>query len=267
MLTISKYTFIFFTVFFLRLNTLQAQPDLKAWGAVSYQMPAAKKVNFSIEHLRAYNTTKNWENEFNQVQGRLEIDLGKKNDLFIGDLISLTPGSTEIKNRVFIRGTHKTKLGNFFRWQNGLQAEWHSKNETRYQYRFVASSRIYLKKRLTTLNLAPSITGFVFYNLGGKEVQYYDSNKQPSVKQAPDGFHRARLQFTVNSKISDKFNISFYYMLQREFNISNDVNHSINYYNPVTNKIIRPFDNYNVAGITLGISLLKGNAGDAVINN
>ncbi len=246
---------------------MQAQQDLKAWGAVSYQMPAAKKNNFSIEYLRAYNTTNNWNNEFNQVQGRLGIDLGKKNDLFIGDLINLTPGSNEIKNRVFIRGTHKTKLGNFFRWQNGLQAESHSKNEPRYQYRFILSSRIYLKKRLTALNLAPSITGFVFYNLGGKEVQYYDSNKQPSVKQAPDGLHRGRVQFTVNFKISDRFNISFYYMMQREFNISNDINHSINYFNHVTNKIIRPFDNYNVAGITLAISLLKGNNGDAVISN
>lgn len=148
-----------------------------------------------------------------------------------------------------------------------MQSEMHSRNENRYHYRVFGSSRLYLKKRLTALRLLPSITGFAFYNFGGKEIQYYDDNKQPFIKQTPDGFHRGRIVFNINSKIRDRFNISLYYMMQREFNILDNTYHNINYYNPVTDKIIRPFDNYNVAGIALGISLLKGNNGDAVMGN
>jgi Protein of unknown function (DUF2490) len=267
MLLKSKYLLLFLVSGFLQLNKLQAQKDVKAWGAASFQLPAGKKSTLSIEHLRSYNTSKKWENEFNQVQGRLGIDLGHEIDLYVGDLITLTPGSNEIKNRVFVRGTHKIKLGKTLRWQNGLQAEMHSKNESRYQYRFIVSSRFNLKKRFSALNLAPSVTGFVFYNIGGKELQYYDNNKQPVVKQAPDGFHRARLLFNLNSKINDRFNISLYYMVQREFNILNDANHNINYFNPVTGKIVRPFDNYNVAGLTLGFNLVKGNSSEPTMNN
>jgi hypothetical protein len=262
-----KYLFTIPAAFLFHIHALLAQQDLKVWGAVSFQVPVAKKVNFGIEHLRAYNTTANWQNEFNQAQGRLEIGLSKKTDLFIGDLITFTPGSNEVKNRVFVRVVHKTRLGNFLRWQNGLQAELHSKNENRYQYRGIVSTRLYLKKRITVLHLLPSVTGFLFYNIGGKPIQYYDDNKQPLAKQTPDGFHRGRILFNINSKISDRFNISFYYMVQREFNILSDTYHNINYSNPVTGKIIRPFDNYNVVGIALGISLLKGNSGDAVITN
>jgi hypothetical protein len=262
-----KYPSIITAALLFNIHVLQAQHDLKAWGAVSFQMPAAKSTNFSLEHLRAYNTTSNWENEFNQVQGRFETALSKNTDLFIGDLITLTPGSNEIKNRVFVRAAHKIKLGNFLRWQSSLQAELYSKNENRYHYRGIVSSRLYLKKRLTALHLSPSVTGFLFYNLGGKPIQYYDDNKQPLVKQTPDGFHRGRIVFNINSKISERFNLSLYYMVQREFNILNNTYHSINYYNPVTGKILRPFDNYNVAGIALGISLLKSNNGEAVISN
>jgi hypothetical protein len=263
----SKYLLLLLVSGFLQLSKSQAQTDLKAWGTASFQLPAGKKSTLSIEHLRSYNTSQKWENEFNQVQGRLGVDLGHEIDLYVGDLITLTPGSNEIKNRVFVRGTHKIKLGKTLRWQNGLQAEMHSKNENRYQYRFVVSSRFNLKKRFSSLKLAPSVTGFVFYNIGGKELQYYDNNKQPVVKQTPDGFHRARLLFNLNSKINDRFNIGLYYMVQREFNFLNDPTHHINYFNPVTRKIVRPFENYNVAGLTLGINLGKDINNEPMINN
>jgi hypothetical protein len=263
----AKQSFTILAVFIFQFNFLQAQTDLKAWAAISVKIPVAKKISFDIEHLRGYNITTNWQNEFNQLQGRLEIKLNKKINLFFGDLITATPNSTEIKNRVFSRITCKTKLGNLFRLQNGLQAEWNSKNENRFRYRFIASSRLYLKKRLTAMHLSPSVTGFLFYNGGGKGIQYYDDNKQPLVKQTPDGFHRGRILFNINSKISDRFNIGFYYMMQREFNFLNNINHSINYQNPLTGKITRPFDNYNVAGITLAINLLKGNNGDPSLSS
>jgi Protein of unknown function (DUF2490) len=252
---------------FIQPTTLRAQKDLKAWLSAGFQLPAGKKSSFSIDHLRSYNTSKKWQNEFNQVQGRWGMDLGHHIDLYLGDLITFSPGSNEIKNRVFVRGTHKIKIGKTLRWQNGVQVEMHSKNETRYQYRLIVSSRFNLKKRFSALNLAPSITGFLFYNIGGKDLQYYDNNKLPVLKQSPDGFHRARLLFNLNSKISDRVNVSLYYMMQRECNFLSGDYRKINYINPITRNTIRPFDDYNVGGLTLGINLVRGNSSEPVMNN
>jgi Protein of unknown function (DUF2490) len=263
----SKNIIVILAVSFLSMNSLLAQKDLKAWGAVSVQIPVVKNVGFNIEHLRGYNATNNFKNEFNQFQGRLGVKIGNNIDMAFGDIVTLTPGSAGITNRVFIRGTHKVKIGDVLRWRNAIQAEMHSNNETRYHYRAVLSSRINLKSRLTPLRLAPSVTGFVFYNMGGKAIQYYDSNKQPIAKQTPDGIHRARLLFNLNSKISDRFNISLYYMMQKEFNLANNPYHNMNIINPVSGKTIRPFDNYNVAGITLGINLSKDENGNGPTPN
>jgi hypothetical protein len=166
MLTKLKYSLmIILAAGFFHLNELHAQKDLKAWGAVSFQIPAGKKITFGAEYLRAYNATKKWENEFNQAQGRLGIRMGRNIDMFMGDIITLAPGSDAIKNRLFVRGAHKIKLGETFRLQNTVQTELYSKNESRYQYRFIVSSRINIKKRFSALQLAPSVTGFVFYNI------------------------------------------------------------------------------------------------------
>ena len=86
-------------------------------------------------------------------------------------------------------------------------------------------------------------------NPGGNPVQYYDKSGLPSIKQTPDGLHRGRLIINLNSKINNILSISLYYINQKEFNLGIN-SKGLNVVNPSTGKITRPFDNYQVAGLT-----------------
>ena len=137
-------------------------------------------------------------------------------------------------------------------WSNAVQAEIHSKSETRYHYRFIYTTRISPKKRLDFLNLSPSVSYSLFYNIGGSPIQYYDNQtKEKTVRQTPDGFHRGRLQFNLNSKVTKHFSVAVYYMMQREFNLFVSDYHRMNITKPTTGRIVRAFDNFNVLGLTL----------------
>jgi hypothetical protein len=118
------------------------------------------------------------------------------------------------------------------------------------------NSRLALRKRLDFLHLLPSASYSLFYNMGGNPIQYYDAETGlATVKQTPDGFHRGRLMLNLNSKISDHFSLSVYYMAQREFNLLTPDARKINIVKPATGKLVRAFDDFNTAGLTLSYDI------------
>lgn len=239
----------------LLINTgVNAQYNLKNWDAVQLNLSLTKKLDLRLGHLQSFNTSNGFISDFNQSTAHLEYDITKRFSVSAGAIIG-SLSSADGANRYTLRGTYRLPLANTINWYNALQGEVHSLKETHYRYRVLYSTRLALKKRIRFLNLLPSASYTLFYNIGGKSIQYYDKNNLPVTRQTPDGFHRSRLSFNLNSKISRNVSFTVYYMIQREFNLFTGTYHEMNVVNPLTGKIIRPFHNYNVIGATLAFDI------------
>ena len=63
----------------------------------------------------------------------------------------------------------------------------------------------------------------------------------------------------LNSKISKHVQLSLYYMRQREFNFLTPEDKNMDVLNPATGKILLPFNDYNVLGLSLHFALNNDN--------
>ncbi|MBI5858850.1 MAG: DUF2490 domain-containing protein [Sphingobacteriales bacterium] len=247
---------VLFTTLVLQPFVSPAQREWKNWNTAQLNFSLSKKTDLRISHLRAFNISNGFSNDFNQSSIHLSYDITKKWDInagyTFGGSISLSDGGS----RVSVKTGYKVKIADALNWTNSIQGEIHSKNETRYHHRVIFGTRVSPKKRLNFLKLSPSAAYSLYYNIGGNPLQYYDSKTgAPTVKQTPDGFHRGRFTFTLNSKLSGVFSLSVFYMTQREFNLFTPENRRMNIIKPTNGKIIRPFDDFNVAGLTLTCDL------------
>lgn len=230
-----------------------AQNDLEYWNTNQLQLSLSERLDIQAGHTIAYNLSKHFRNEFNQSTIRVRYDVTKRFSATAGFILgsfSLTEGS----NRLLVRGTYKSRIADALTWSNALQAEVHSAKEYRYKYRLIYITRLAPRRRFDFLHLYPSVSYSLFYNIGGKPIQYYDAGGKPLQKNTPDGFHRGRLSFNLNSKINRYISFTLYYMMQREFNFLSGEHNKMNIPHPVKNSTIRPFNNYNVIGSTLAIS-------------
>lgn len=228
--------------------------EWKMWSTAAMDIGFSKKAEMSLGYLRSFALDNQMQVEFNQASLSLSYDISKHIETKSGYIRTQSATSGKNTSRYFLRTMFKINLNDKFRWTNGVQAEKHSVNERRFDYRLIFITRLELRKRLEFLSLSPSVSYWVFYNIGGSAIQYYNPEGQPTVKVAPDGMHRARLWVNLNSKISDAVSVSVYYLRQFEFNLVGQETR-INVTNPVTGKIARPYSNYNVAGITLKLNL------------
>lgn len=228
------------------------QQEWKSWNTAQLNFSFTKKMDMKLSHMRAFDISNGFSSDFNQSSIHLSYDITKKFDINAGYTFGGSNSLSDGGSRVSAKFGYKVKLAKVLNWSNSIQAEIHSKSETRYHYRFIFNTRFSPKKRLDFLNLSPSLSYSLYYNIGGNPIQYYDSKTGlPTVKQTPDGFHRGRLTFNLNSKISSSFSLSVYYMSQREFNLFTPENRRMNITKPTNGKVVRAFDNFNVLGLTL----------------
>jgi hypothetical protein len=238
------------SLFLASVFSVNAQNDLKNWNSAQLDLSLTKKLDLRFGHLRGYNISNGFSSDFNQSSIHIDYDFTKRFSMSTGAILG-SLSAADGANRFTLRGTYKTPIADILSWSNSIQGEVHSSNETRYKYRLIYITRLATKKRLDFLRLSPSVSYSLFYNIGGNPIQYYDKNEIPTVRQTPDGFHRGRLSFNLNSRITKNLSFSIYYMMQREFNLFTDDYHKINIVNPVTGKITRRFQDYNVIGTTL----------------
>ncbi|MEK7226408.1 MAG: DUF2490 domain-containing protein [Bacteroidota bacterium] len=232
------------------------QQEWKNWNTAQLNFSLTKKLDMKLSHMRAFDISTGFNPDFNQSSVHLNYDITKKADInacyTFGGSNSLSDGGS----RVSLKLGYKVRLAKVVNWSNSIQGEVHSKSETRYQYRFIYSTRLSPRKRLDFLNLSPSVSYSLYYNIGGNPIQYYDSKTGvPTIKQTADGFHRGRLMLNLNSKISSSFSISVYYMSQQELNLFTPENRRMNIVKPTNGKVVRAFDNFNVVGLTLACEL------------
>lgn len=241
-------------------SQVSAQKQWQNWNAISLKMPVSKKLDFSLTELGSFTPSNAYSLNFTQTSAALSVDLTRQFSLKFGDQLNYIPGGTnDLRNRIFVRGSFNNKFSRVLKAEHSLQAELHGKNETRYQQRFIFINSLSLRHRFSPLNLRPYVSYSLYYNKGGTPIQYYDNAGHATVAQTPDGFHRGRLYAGVNSKISKHVQLSLYYMNQSEFNFLTPEDQKINVLNPSTGKILRPFDDYKVIGLSLHFALNNDN--------
>jgi hypothetical protein len=220
------------------------------WDGVGVRAGITKKLDVGVNHLRSYNMSRSFRNNFNQWGINAGYDFSKRASLSGGFVLTSLPARARSYNRLFAKGTYKTRVAHNLTWSNSLQLEAHS-GQRQYDYRVIYMTRLGPRKRLAFLNLSPSASYWLYYNIGGAPVAYYDEpGASPDMKSA-SGLHRGRFIANLNSKIDRNLSLSLYYINQHEFNLTGN---DINVKNPNTGKIARPFRNYNVIGLRLAIS-------------
>ena len=238
---------------FFGISPGYAQNDLKSWNSVQLDLSLAKKLDLRLSHLEAFNISDNFSRDFSQSSARLDYDITKRISVAAGVVLGSLSAADDA-NRFTLRGTYKIPIADVLTWSNSVQGEVHSVNENRYRYRVLYITRLAAKRRLNFLQLSPSISYTLFYNIGGRPIQYYDNDADPVVLQTPDGFHRGRLSVNLNSKINKNLSFTVFYMMQREFNFLTDDYHKMNITYPNTGKIVRPFQDFNVIGTTISVN-------------
>ena len=250
----SGFLHIFFLVILacvVYLPQANAQTEWRNWNNLNANASVTRKLDISASHLRSYVITGAFNNNFNQTTLQADYDLTKRISIRGAALLTTFPGQTNQTIRLITRFSYTKRIFKKVNWTSGLQLEYHSKNETRYRSRAILVTRFATRKRVTPLRLSPSVSYLLFYNIGGDSVRYFDQTGNVIARNTPDGFHRGRLFINLNSKITNHLSMSIYYMRQSEFNLFTPATRKMNVINPNTGRISRPFDNYNVAGVSL----------------
>lgn len=228
-----------------------SQTEWRSWMSASVEASVSQKIDIRSTYLHSNDITNAWKNNFNQVSISASYDLSKRWSALGGFMQTTFPFGGAGTTRTYARLTYKIPLTGVLTFSNGIQAEWHSKEENRFRNRIIWISRIGNRKRIPFLNLNLSASYWLYYNLGGNAIRYFDPAGAVVMRQSPDGFHRGRLYLTASSKINRNFSLSVFYMNQNEFNLLSAEYRKINIVNPTTGKTTRSFDRYNVAGISL----------------
>lgn len=247
-----KWLFIFLAAFY---SPVSAQTDWQNWNSIEVQANVTSKFSLKTSHLRSNDISNKYQAVFSQTGFHAGYELNRRWDLQSGVQL-LTPASSKnTRTRIYVRAAHTLRISGKVNWTNSIRIETNSKAENRFRQRFIFTTRFGLRKRLQFLNLAPSIAYTLFYNVGGDSLAYYNKEAAFLIKQTPDGLHRSRLTLNLNSKINDYLRLNLYFMSQREFNFLSPETRKMNVYDPVRNRILRPFNNYNAIGIALQFNI------------
>ncbi|MBL7726301.1 MAG: DUF2490 domain-containing protein [Dinghuibacter sp.] len=238
----------------------KAQTEWQSRNMLGVQASVTDKIQLGLSHMRVFNLSDSFSAAFSFTNIQATYELNKKTDISAGVQLLNNAGSSATRTRFFIRGAYTTRVLRKLNWTNALRFELHSKNETRFRQRAGFSTRLALRKRVTPLKLIPSVTYAVFYNMGGSPIRYYDKDAQLLARQTPDGLHRSRFTFDLNAKVNTYLRVSLYYMKQSEFNFLASETRKMNVYDPVRNRTLRPFNNFNAIGLTAQVNL------DPIIN-
>lgn len=256
-----KHLLLIVAFFAFGLNQLSAQQkEWQNWNSIGLKVPISKMVDFKLSELASLSPANGYGLNFAQTSAAFSIDLTKLLSVKVGDQLNYIPGSTNaLRNRIFVAAGIDNRFSTLIKAEHSLQAELHSKTETRYHQRFIITNALSLRRRFSILHLRPSVSYSLYYNMGGSPLQYYDKAGDPTVKQKPDGFHRGRFYARLNSRITRHVQLTLYYMDQSEFNFLSPADKNINVLNPSTGRIARPYDEYNVVGLSLLFSIRNDN--------
>lgn len=244
--------------FILLLSTqlTQAQYELRIWNSFGVSAPLTDKLSARVSYMRSFRFSEEpFETSFNWYSIRLSYNFNRDWNFSLGSAWMNLPNANRTTFRVTAEATHRMKLDRRFVLRNSLQIETHNDQESRFDQRIIASSRLGLRKRLDLLKVAPSLTYSLFYNIGGNEIRYFNSAGEPLARKSANGLHRGRMMANFNFKLSPPLRLSVFYINQHEFNLVLSQTNKINVLNLNTGRIQRPFNNQHIVGISLSYQL------------
>ncbi|WP_111669664.1 DUF2490 domain-containing protein [Algoriphagus litoralis] len=260
-----KFSLLFSVFTLLIAQESFAQYKTRLWNSLSVGAPLTENLSIKASYMKSLDlSSPQLETSFNWYSLKLGYQIDKDWSVDFGTAWMNLPGSGRTTNRIFAEGNHRIKLNKKFSLRNSLQVERHNDQEERFDYRFILSSRIGLRKRLDFLKVAPSLSYSLFYNIGGAPVRYFNEQGEEIARDAANGFHRGRILANFNFKVSDPIRLSVYYMNQHEFNLVLSETNKINVTNPNTGRVQRPFNNQHIIGISLSYQF-KGLDGDGFL--
>jgi hypothetical protein len=241
------------------------QYETRIWNSYSVGLPLAKDLGMRGTYMRSLDLSDSpLSTAFNWYSLRVNYKYNKDWSFELGSAWMNLPTDNKTTFRVMLEGTHRMTLDKRFVLRNSIQFESHNRQESRFDYRVIYSSRLGLRKRLDFLKVAPSLTYALFYNIGGAPIRYFNEQNEEIARKASNGLHRGRIMANFNFKVSDPIRLSVYYMNQHEFNLVLSETNKINVANPTTGRVQSPFNNQHILGISLTYQL-KGNGGDGFL--
>jgi hypothetical protein len=266
MMKISKIQYLILLMAFWSSPQLaHGQYETRIWNSYSIGAPLTENLSVKGSFMKSLDLSgQEIETSFNWYALKLGYQINRDWTLDFGTAWMHLPSAGRTTNRIFVEGTHRLNLDKKFVLRNSLQFESHNDQEPRFDYRFILSSRLGLRKRLDFLNVAPSLTYNLFYNIGGAPIRYFNEQGEEFAREAASGFHRGRITANFNFKLSDPIRLSLYYMNQHEFNLVLSQTNKINVLNPNTGRIQRPFNNQHIIGIALSYQF-KGLNGEGFL--
>lgn len=251
-----------------------SQSEWKNWNSAVVTGNLSKKWSMRLGMLQSFIITDGYRREFGQFAFQTDYFFNRHFSLRTGTMFTYSPSpgeSNQYKVRYYLRGSWKSRLNKTFNLTNAIQVEHHLQNqnsswieqEERYSERIIYVGRLALNKRLkfrnglkflNKLQLAPSLSYWLYYNIGGDSIPYYNADGDKVAENEPNGFHRGRIIVNINSRVTDYLSLSLYYMNQSEFNFLTpqyrEIN-SIRYRSDGSiRRVYRPFDDYNVIGLS-----------------
>lgn len=232
------------------------QYSTRLWNNFTLGAPITQNWSARLSYMKSTNLNSG---DFNTAFNWYSIRLNYKYDLNwnfnFGVACMELPLVDRTTTRVFAEGTYRIILSRRLVLKNSLQMEWHNKEEYRFDYRAIWSSRIGLRRRLEFLKVAPSLTYSLFFNAGGTPIQYFDEIGEKIARNPSLGIHRGRVQANFNFKLNPLMRLSVFYINQHEFNLAFSETRRINVLNPNTGRIQRPFNNQHIIGTTLSFNI------------
>jgi len=241
------------------------QYETRLWNSYSIGLPVAKDLGLRGAYMKSLDLSDTpVSTSFNWYTLRLNYKYSKDWSFEVGSAWMNLPQENKTTWRIMAEGTHRMNLDRRLVLRNSIQLESHNRQENRFDYRVIYSSRLGFRKRLDFLKVAPSLTYALFYNIGGAPIRYFNEQNEEIARKASNGLHRGRIMANFNFKISDPIRLSIYYMNQHEFNLVLSQTNKINVLNPNTGRIQRPFTNQHIIGVSLSYQL-KGNGGEGFL--
>ncbi|AMQ57291.1 DUF2490 domain-containing protein [Algoriphagus sanaruensis] len=233
-----------------------AQSQVRVWNSFAINAPLSKNLSAKVGYMKSLRWEENIpQTNFNWYILKVNYELSKSWDMSIGSAWMNIPSADRTTFRLMAEGTHSQKISRKLNLKNSLQAERHNKQESRFDYRLIYSSRLGFRKRLDFLGVAPSLTYSLFFNFGGTPLKYFNANQEQIALKPANGLHRGRATANFNFKISNPLRLSIFYTNQHEFNLVFSETNKINVTNPISGKIQTPFSNQHIVGFLLSYQL------------
>ncbi len=243
---------------FAQMPSLRAQdlpPGFKTYYNLGMDMRLSKRWTARVKQLYGFETDSSYYLKLLLNTVSAEYRPTKRTRLEVAYRPMYFKGKTRFLwyHRISLKGSHFWKLHNY-QWKNSLTAEWFFPQLSKYEYRFIWTSRFYGPAVLPWKG-KPYLQGQLYYYLNGKPLKYYDANGDWVVTQSPNDFHRYRISLGARFKPTRSLRLSIYYTLQREFNTGLRENRDINVPNRSGSKIRYAFNDYSVLGLSLTFKL------------